>query len=355
MAFAKPYPPSPITYAHYDALVDALEARFGSSATGYLKDATQIVNSRGNIWSFTPGNVQNAIDDILNESTGGTVWLPKGMVTETQPWTIDEVYPIYIRGSGMCWHGLNHGTMVSFNLASGVHCIDIGKTGDTVHFGGISDLTLYPTGGDRDTVHLDRVSDWHMERVYMNQSRRHGLSVDSTGDSWNLWVKDNLIENSVGDGVRLDGGAGAGVILKSYFLNNYFYGNAVDVEAGNLDGDSGQVKLLQFYNNQHFNTTGVGLKLYKKAESIIVSGHIFYKTVGDAIDVDDDGSANKCSRLNIGPLLVDGDGTTPNGVDLQGYTDHVVLDNYQVWGVTGTAVNQGVNVTNITKGDGYES
>jgi len=355
LSFEKPYPPNPITYSHYDALVDALEARFGSGAEGYIRDRTRIVNSRGNIWDFQPGNVQNAIDDVLNESMGGAVWLPKGMVTETAGWTIDEVYPVHIYGSGMCWHGLDYGTMVRFNLASGDHCIDIGKVGDTAHFGGIYDMGLYPVGGDRDAVHLDRVSDWHLERVYINQAKRHGLHVESTGDSWNLWIKDNLIENTVGSGIRLEGGAGSGVILKSYFLNNYFYANAIDIEAGNLAGDAGQVRLCQFYNNQHFNTTGIGFRLYKKCESFIIVGHIFYKTGGDAIDIDDDGAANKCSRINIGPLIVDGDGSTPNGVDIQGYTDHLVLDNYQIFDVTGSAVNQGVNVSNITKGDGYES
>lgn len=34
--FEKPYPPDPITYSHYDALVDALEARFGSGASGFM-------------------------------------------------------------------------------------------------------------------------------------------------------------------------------------------------------------------------------------------------------------------------------------------------------------------------------
>ena len=127
------------------------------------------------------------------------------------------------------------------------------------------------------------------------------------------------------------------------------------IEAGALDGTSGKVRLCQFHNNQHFNTDGVGMKLYRLVEQILVMGAIFYATGGDAIDVDDDGAGNKCSRLNFGPLLIDGQSTTPNGIDLQGYTDHVVIDNYQVWGVTDTAVNEGVNTTNITKGDGYES
>jgi len=353
-AFEKPYPPNPITYSHYNTLVDALEARFGSGAAGFISDRTKIVNSRGNIWDKAAGNIQSAIEDILAD-TGGAVWLPKGKITETQPWTIDEVYPVHVYGAGMCYHDLDYGTMIKFNVGSGVHCIDIGKTGDTMHFGGLYDMTLFMGAGDRDVVHLDRVSDWHMERVYMNQPKRHGLHVESTGDCWNLWVKDCLIENAAQVGIRLEGGAGAGVILKSYFLNNYFYANGIDIEAGALDGTSGKVRLCQFHNNQHFNTDGVGMKLYRLVEQILVMGAIFYATGGDAIDIDDDGAGNKCSRLNFGPLQIDGQGTTPNGVDLGGYTDHVVIDNYQIWGVTGTAVNQGVNVTNITKGDGYES
>jgi len=332
MSFPKPYPPTPIDFEDWNKLIDALEERFGAGTTGFIGDRTKIVNSRGNIWDRAAGNVQQAIDDVLAD-TGGAVWLPKGKITETQPWTIDEVYPVHVYGAGMCYHDLDYGTMIRFNLGSGVHCIDIGKTGDTVHFGGLYDMTLFPGSGDRDVVHLDRVSDWHMERVYMNQPKRHGLHVESTGDSWNLWVKDCLIENAAQVGIRLEGGVGAGVILKSYFLNNYFYSNGIDVEAGALDGTSGKVRLCQFHN----------------------MGAIFYATGGDAIDVGDDGAANKCSRLCFGPLLIDGQSTTPNGIDLGGYTDHVVIDNFQIWGVTGTAVNQGVNTTNITKGDGYES
>lgn len=255
----------------------------------------------------------------------------------------------------MCWHDLDYGTMIRFNVANGANCIEIGKIGEITHFGGLYDMTLYPGSGNQDIVHIDRLSDWHMERIYMNQPKRHGFHVSSTGDSWNLWVKDCLIENAAGAGIRLEGGAGAGVILKSYFLNNYFYANNIDLEIGALDGTDGKVRLCQFHNNQHFNTTGIGFKMYRKVESILVMGHIFYRTIGDAIDIDDDGAANKCSRINIGPLQIDGQGITPNGLDIQGYTDHVIIDNYQIWGVTGTSVNQGVDTTNITKGEGYES
>ena len=354
MAFEKPYPPNPITYTHYDSLVDALEARFGSGASGYIKDRTQVVNSRGNIWDFNPGSVQLAIDDV-NTDTGGAVWLPKGKVTETQPWLVDEAYPVHIHGSGMCWHDQDYGTMVRFNVSNGVHCVEIGKLGEVSHFGGLYDMTLYGGTGDRDMVHLDGVSDWHMERVYMNQAKRHGLNVESTEDSWNLWVKDNLIENCAGAGIRLEGGVGSGVILKSYFLNNYFYANDLDIELGALDGTTGSVKLLQFHNNQHFNTTGIGFKAYRKAQAIICNGHIFYETGGDAIDINDDGAGNKCSRININSFIIDGQSTTPNGIDLQGYTDHVIIDGGQVYGVTGTAIVEGGNTTNITKGDLHES
>ncbi len=352
--FQKPYPPDPITYTHYNALVDALEARFGSAAQGIIKDRTQIVNTRGNIWNFEPGNIQQAIDDVLAD-TGGAVWLPKGKIIETQPWTIDEVYPVNIHGAGMCWHDQPYGTMIRFNLADNVHCIDIGKTGETAHFGGLYDMTLYQGSGNRDVVHMDRVSDWHMERVYMNQPKRHGFHVESTGDSWNLWVKDCLIENAAQAGIRLEGGAGSGVILKSYFLNNYFYANNRDIEIGALDGVEGKVRLCQFHNNQHFNTVGVGFKMYRRVEAIICMGHIFYSTGGDAVDIDDDGAANKCTQININSFIIDGQSATPNGIDLQGYTDHVVIDSGQIYGVTGTAVNEGVNVTNIKKGDIYES
>jgi hypothetical protein len=152
-----------------------------------------------------------------------------------------------------------------------------------------------------------------------------------------------------------EGGAGAGTILKSYILNNYFYANSIDIEAGALDDTVGSVKLHQLHINQHFNTTGIGLKLYRKATAITCMGHIFYKTTGDAVDISDDGSGNKCSRINLLGFLIDGDSTTPNGIDLGGYTDHVVIDSGQIYGVTGTAVVEGANTTNITKGDIYES
>lgn len=354
MAFQKPYPPNPITYSHYNTLIDALEARFGSGAAGYIKDRTQILNSRGNLWDFDPGNVQLAINDVYND-TGGAVWLPKGMITETQPWVLDEIYPVHIHGAGMCWHDQDYGTMIKFNVSNGVHCIDIGKTGEMSHFGGLYDMAIYQGTGDRDMVHLKNMSDWHMERVYMNQPKRHGFHVESELDSWNLWVKENLIENCAGAGIRLEGGVGAGVILKSYFLNNYFYANNIDIEMGALDGTTGRVRLLQFYNNQHFNTVGIGMKMYRKVEAVICVGHMFYSTGGDAIDIDDDGSGNKCSRINLSNFLIDGQSATLNGIDLQGYTDHVLIDTGQVYGVTGTAINQGVNTTNITKGDLFES
>ena len=353
MPFPKPYPPTPIDYEDWNTLIDALEARFGSSAAGFIQDRTRIVNSRGNIWAKAAGNIQLAIEDILLDG-GGAVWLPKGKITETSGWVVDEEKPVYIHGAGMCWHGLDRGTMIEFAPPSGVHCVDF-DAASTIHFGGLYDFTIFPTAGDRDAVHLDSVSDWHMERVYINQARRHAFHVQSTGDTWNLYVKDNLIENCVQKGIRLEGGVGAGVILKSYFLNNYFYANGGDVELGSLDGTTGKVRLCQFHNNQHFNTVGVGMKMYRKVEQILVMGGIFYKTGGDAIDIDDDGVANKCERITIGPVNIDGQGSTPNGVDLQGYTDHVVIGPGQIFGFTGSAVNQGVNVTNVTKVGLYES
>jgi len=354
MAFSKPYPPTPIDYLQYDALVDALETRGGPGFKGYLKDRTQIINSRGNLFDFEPGGVQDAIDDLYDDH-GGAMWLPKGKVTETDQWIMDEVYPIYINGAGMCWADENYGTSIVFNVPNGINCIELFKTGSAGHFGGLYDMTLYQTGGNQDMVKVESWSDWHMERIFINQAKRHGLHVQSEGDVWNLWVKDNLIENTVGSGIRLDGGAGAGVILKSYFLNNYFFSNAIDIEAGNLDGDAGQVRLCQFYNNQHFNTDGIGFKMYKKCESFIIVGHIFYKTVGDAIDIDDDGVGNRCFRINIGPLLIDGDATTPNGINLAGFTDHVLLDNFQIFDWTGAAIVEGGNITNFAKGDGFEA
>jgi hypothetical protein len=353
MPFPKPYPPTPIDYEDWNTLIDALEARFGSSAAGFIQDRTRIVNSRGNIWTKAAGNTQLAIEDVLLDG-GGAVWLPKGKITETSGWVVDEEKPVYIHGAGMCWHGLDRGTMIEFAPPSGVHCVDF-DAASTIHFGGLYDFTIFPTAGDRDAVHLDSVSDWHMERVYINQARRYAFHVQSTGDAWNLYVKDNLIENCVQKGIRLEGGVGAGVILKSYFLNNYFYANGGDVELGALDGTTGKVRLCQFHNNQHFNTVGVGMKMYRKVEQILVMGGIFYKTGADAIDIDDDGAANKCERITIGPVNIDGQGSTPNGVDLQGYTDHVVIGPGQIFGFTGSAVNQGVNVTNVTKVGLYES
>jgi hypothetical protein len=49
MSFEKPYPPDPILYTHYNALVNAIEARFRPSAEAFIRDRTRIVNSRGNI------------------------------------------------------------------------------------------------------------------------------------------------------------------------------------------------------------------------------------------------------------------------------------------------------------------
>ena len=99
VSFSKPYPPDPITYQHYNSLVDALEARFGSGAEAFIRDRTRIVNSRGNIWEKAAGNVQLAIDDVYAD-TGGAVWLPKGKITETQPWNLDEAYPVHVFGAG---------------------------------------------------------------------------------------------------------------------------------------------------------------------------------------------------------------------------------------------------------------
>lgn len=347
--FEKPYPPDPITYSHYDTLIDALEARFGSGAEGFIRDRTQIVNSRGNIWEMAAGNIQNAIDDVFNDG-GGAVWLPKGMITETEGWTIDQVNPVYIHGAGMCWHDQDYGTMIKFNLQNGVHCIDIGKVDETTHFGGLYDMTLYPSAGNRDVVHLDRVSDWHMERVYMNQPKRHGFHVESTDDCWNLWVKDCLIENAVGSGIRLEAGAGSGDILKSYFLDNYFYANNIDVEIGALEGTSGKVRLCQFHNNQHFDTTGIGFKMYRLVEEVLMMGHIFYNTGGNAIDIDDDGDANKCQRVTIGPLNIDGQSTTPVGLNIAGYTAHVIYSMAQIFGCSSSSVSTGGNTSDIQAG-----
>lgn len=348
MPFPKPYPPTPIDYDDWNTLIDALEARFGFSAEDYIRDRTRIINSRGNIWDKAAGNVQIAISDVLSDG-GGVVWLPKGKITETSGWVIDEDKPVYIRGAGMCWHGLDKGTMIEFSLPSGEHCIDIDAE-VTIHFGGLFDFTVYPTAGDMDAVHLDSVSDWHMEQIYINQAKRHGLHIESTGDSWNLWVKDNLIENVVGSGVRLEGGAGAGVILKSYFLNNYFYGNGLDIELGSLDGTTGKVRLCQFHNNQHFDTDGVGLRMYRLVEQILVMGHIFYATGGNAIDINDDGEPNKCQRITIGPLNIDGQSVTPVGLKIQGYTAHLVYSMAQIFGCTTASVQTGVNTSDIVQG-----
>jgi hypothetical protein len=347
MPFPKPFPPTPIDYEDWNTLIDALEARFGPSAAGYMGDRTRIVNSRGNIWEKAAGNVQEAIEDVLNDD-GGSVWLPKGKITETSGWVVDEDKPVYLRGTGMCWHGLDKGTMIEFSLGSGEHCIDFDAPG-VIHFGGLSDLTVYPTAGDRDAVHLDSVSDWHMERIYINQARRHGFHVESAGDSWNLWVKDNLIENSVQTGIRLEGGAGAGAILKSYFLNNYFYANDVDIAIGALGGTTGKVRLCQFHDNQHFNTVGVGFRMYRRVEQILVNGHIFYATGGNAIDIDDDGEANKCQRITIAPFNIDGQGATPTGINIDGYTAHVVYDAGQVFGCTNSIVVD-PNATDVVEG-----
>jgi len=355
MSFSKPYPPDPITYQEYDAIVDALETRGGGGFSGYWKDRTQIINSRGNLWDFEPGNVQKAIDDLLDNSEGGAVWLPKGKVVETDQWLIDTAYPIHIFGAGMCWHGLDRGTMIEFQLANGKNCIEFYESGQTGHYGGLYDFTIYPTSGDQDVIYINSWSDFHIERIYINQAKKHGINIESESDAWNIWVKDCLIENCVNDGIRLDGGLGAGVVLKSYFLNNYFYSNNIDVEAGNLGGDDGQVRLCQFHNNQHFNTDTIGMKLYKKVESFLIMGAIFYACGGDAIDISDDGPANKCTRINIGPVIIDGNGATPNGIDIQGNTDRVVIDNFQIFDFTNAAINQGGSVTNIKIGDGHQA
>ena len=67
MTFQKPYPPDPITYQHYNVMVDALESRFGGGAQGFIRDRTRIVNSRGNIWERSPGNIQQAINDVYDD------------------------------------------------------------------------------------------------------------------------------------------------------------------------------------------------------------------------------------------------------------------------------------------------
>ena len=201
MSFEKPYPPDPITYTHYNTIIDQLEARFGSKAENYLKDTTQIINTRGNIWTPTPGSIQQAINDLYNDQ-GGAIIIPKCMITETQPWTLDQEYPVYIHGAGMCWHDTNRGTMIKFDLSNDVHAIDLDAK-NIIHFGAITDLTLMHGTGNRDMIHLDGVTDYHIERVYINQAPRHAVHVESTQDSWNLWIKDNLIENSTNAGIRL--------------------------------------------------------------------------------------------------------------------------------------------------------
>ena len=348
MSFPKPYPPTPIDYEDWNAVIDALEARFGSGTIGFIRDCTRIINSRGNIWEKAAGNTQLAIEDVLLDG-GGAVWLPKGKITETSGWVIDEARPVYIRGVGMAWAGNDEATMIQFSLPSGMHCIDFDAE-SIIHFGGISDFTIYQTAGDRDAVHLDAVSDWHMERIFINQAKRHGLHVESTGDSWNLYIEDNLIENIVSSGIRLDSGSGAGAILKSYFLNNYFYANGIDIEIGALTGTQKKVRLCQFHNNQHFNTDGIGLKMYRLVEQILVMGHIFYSTGGNAIDINDDGAANKCERITIGPFDIDGQGVTPVGLNIQGYTAHVIYGLGQIFGYTTSAVETGVNTSDIIEG-----
>ena len=148
----------------------------------------------------------------------------------------------------------------------------------------------------------------------------------------------------------LDGGGGAGVILKSYFLNNYFYANGIDIELGALNGTSGKVRLYQFHNNQHFNTTGVCMKMYWKVEQILVMGLIFYKTSGNAIDIDDDGAANKCEQITIGSFDIDGQGSTPVGLNIQGYTAHVVYGLGQIFVCTSSSVSVGANTSDIVEG-----
>jgi hypothetical protein len=44
MPFPKPYPPTSIDHLDWNTLIDALEARFGSSALGFIQDRTRIVN-----------------------------------------------------------------------------------------------------------------------------------------------------------------------------------------------------------------------------------------------------------------------------------------------------------------------
>lgn len=348
MAFRQPFPPTAITYTEYNALVDAMETRFGPGAVGEIKDATQIINSRGNLWDFDPGNVQLAINDVYAD-LGGWIRLPKGKVTETSQWLFDEVYPVHVFGQGMCWHGLNRGTQVEFNLANGIHCIEIDASLAS-HFGGLYDMTLFPLAGNMDVIYLDSMSDYHIERIYINQAKRHGINVENTLDSWNLWIKDSLIENCTQSGIRLNGGAGAGVILKSYFLNNYFFGNNIDIELGALDGTVGLVRFLQFHNNQHFNTVAQGMKFYRNCQDIIVNAPIFYDTGDNAIEIDDDGVARKCTRINFINGNIHGNAGTPIGIALKGYTDKVLIDDFQIHDVVGANISEGVNTSNILKG-----
>ncbi len=346
MSFEKPYPPDPITYAHYDALVDALEARLGPGAKGFNLDATLIANTRGNTWEPQPGNVQQAIDDLYSEE-GGAVFLPRATLEETQPWVLDQAKPVYLLGRGICWHEGEQGTLVRFQLAPGVDAVQVGASEQT-HFGGMRDLALVGVSGTGDLVHLGGVTDWMVERVYLNQAKAHGVHVEAGLQCWNLWFTRCLVENSSGAAIRLD--AAEDDIVKVHVAHCYFYWNGVDVEAGALGGVGGRVRYLSLGHNQHFQTQGPSLRLYRRVEAVNVVAPTVYQPTGAAVEVGDDGEANKCSRLNLVSLLVEGGGVTPVGVDLGGYTSQVVLDSSQIWGC-GQALQTGPQTSDIVVGE----
>jgi len=80
---------------------------------------------------------------------------------KTSGWVVDEEKPVYIRGTGMCWHGEDRGTMIKFSVPNEANGGDIEAPG-TIHFGGIYNLTLYPTSGNLDEVPwtASRIDTW---------------------------------------------------------------------------------------------------------------------------------------------------------------------------------------------------